>query len=439
MSQKDSYKKAFINARLLDPFQNIDIIGGIMINNHNIIKFGTDVLENNIPQDYEIIDVNRACITPGFIDIRAQLREPGFEIHETIETGVQSAVAGGITTIVAMPNTNPVVDNITVIDFIHSRSHNIGLSKVFSCAAVSKKLQGLEMTEMFFLHNAGAIAFSDGIKTITSPRLLQKALLYCSIFNGLIIQHPQEAELSKGASMNSGAVATRLGLSGVSSLAEVIQIERDLRILEMTGGRGRLHFSNISTAESVSVIRRAKKRGLNITCDTAPFYFSLNENIVLNYQTIAKLDPPLRSETDRKAIIMGLIDGTIDIIASDHNPHHMTSKDLPFSQASAGAIGFETLLPIVLELYHKRYMSLIDVIKKITSMPAQLIGIDNYGLLKEGSIADLVIFDPDHLWKIDVNQFYSKSKNSPFHGHFVKGHILRTLIGGREVFKRKLK
>ncbi|WP_033069545.1 dihydroorotase [Thalassospira australica] len=429
---KGAGKKAFINARLLDPVKQTDKTGGLLIEDDTIIKSGADVTEMSVPEGFEITDLNGACLAPGLVDMRAQLREPGFEHQETIETAGKSAAIGGVTTIIALPNTDPVIDDVAGVEFIARRARKVGLAKVFVYGAVSKGIEGREITEMGLLHQAGAVAFCDGVKTISSARLLRQALSYSAFFDGMIVQHPEEPELSKGASMNSGELATRLGLSGVSPLAEVIQIERDLRLVEMTGGR--LHFAHISTGESVEVIRKAKKRGLKVTCDTAPPYFALNENAVSDYRTFAKLSPPLRSEDDRQAIVAGLADGTIDAIASDHNPQDADSKRLPFAQAAAGAVGFETLLPIALELYHNEHMSLLEVITKLTRTPAELLRFKGAGTLNEGTAADIVIFDPDRPWKIDPYQFHSKSKNSPFDGRLTQGRVLRTLIDGREIF-----
>lgn len=429
---KGTGRKAIINARLLDPAAQTDSTGGILIENSKIIDCGAQVTRGNLPKDCEIVDAAGACLAPGLVDMRAQLRDPGFEHQETIETAGRSAAAGGITTIIALPNTDPVIDDVAGVEFIARRARKVGLAKVFAYGAVSKGIQGGEITEMGLLHQAGAVAFCDGVKTIASARLLRQALSYSTFFDGMIVQHPEEPELSRGASMNSGELATRLGLSGVSPLAEVMQIERDLRLVEMTGGR--LHFAHISTGESVEVIRKAKKRGLKVTCDTAPFYFALNENAVSDYRTFAKLSPPLRSEDDRQAIVAGLADGTIDAIASDHNPQDVDSKRLPFAQAAAGGVGFETLLPITLELYHNGHMSMLDVITKLTTAPAGLVRIKGAGTLEIGTAADLVLFDPDHPWKIDPYQFESKSKNSPFDGRLTQGRVLRTIIDGREVF-----
>lgn len=429
---KASGKTAFVNVRLLDPATGLDQIGGLLIQDGVINDLGPSVTRETVPADCRIIEGDGNCLAPGLVDMRVQLREPGFEHQETIETAGKSAATGGVTTMVALPNTDPVIDDVAGVEFVARRARKVGLAKVFVYGAVSKGIEGHEITEMGLLHQAGAVAFCDGVKTIASARLLRQALAYTTFFDGMIVQHPEEPELSRGGDMNSGELATRLGLSGISPLAEVIQIERDIRLAEMTGGR--LHFSHISTGESVEVIRKAKKRGLKITCDTAPFYFALNENAVSDYRTFAKLSPPLRAEDDRQAIVMGLVDGTIDTIASDHNPQDQDSKRLPFSQAAAGGVGLETLLPITLELYHNGHLSLLEAIGKVTSAPARLMKLSGHGTLKPGSSADIVVFDPDRPSRIDPYKFQSKSKNSPFDGRLIQGAALRTLIDGREVF-----
>ncbi|MFH1803710.1 MAG: dihydroorotase [Pseudomonadota bacterium] len=428
---KASGKTAFVNVRLLDPASQTDQKGGLLVEDGKIAGIGPQITAANLPSGCTVIDGRGACLAPGLVDMRVQLREPGFEHQETIETAGHSAATGGVTTMVALPNTDPVVDDVAGVEFVARRARKVGLAKVFVYGAVSKGMEGHEITEMGLLHQAGAVAFCDGDQTIANSRLLRQALSYATFFDGMIVQHPEEPELSRGASMNSGELSTRLGLSGVSPLAEVIQIERDIRLAEMTGGR--LHFAHISTGESVEVIRRAKKRGLKITCDTAPFYFALNENAVSDYRTFAKLSPPLRAEEDRQAIVMGLADGTIDAIASDHNPQDADSKRLPFAQAAAGAVGLETLLPISLELYHNGFMSLLDVIGRLTVHPARLMKL-GAGTLAIGKAADLMMFDPDRAGKIDPYAFVSKSKNSPFDGRLTQGQVIRTVIDGRDVF-----
>ena len=304
------------------------------------------------------------------------------------------------------------------------------ISKVYPYAAATKALEGKELAEIGMLAEAGALAFTDGTKAIANPLMMRRALSYAATFGLMIVQHPEEPALAGGV-MNEGELSTRLGLSGISNVAEAIMLERDIRLVAATGGR--YHAAHVSTAEGVDLIRQAKKRGLKITCDTAPPYFALNELAVGDYRTFAKLSPPLRSEDDRVAVVKGLADGTIDAIASDHAPQDQDSKRLPFAQAEFGGVGLETLLQISLELFHNEKMSLLQVIDRLTLSPARLLGL-KAGTLGVGAPADLVIFNPDRIGKVDPTKFRSKSKNTPFDGRPVQGKILRTVVDGRSVF-----
>jgi dihydroorotase len=302
---------------------------------------------------------------------------------------------------------------------------------VFAQAAVTRGLAGKELSEIGLLTEAGAVAFTDGTHAVADIRVMRRALSYARTFNQLIIQHPEEPGLAAGGAMNAGETATRLGLTGISGAAEVIMIERDLRLVELTSGR--YHVAHVSTAESVEVIRRAKARGLRVTCDTAPTYFTLTEIDVGDYRTFAKVSPPLRSDSDRRAIIEGLADGTIDVIASDHCPQDQDSKRLPFAQAAFGAIGLETLLPLTLGLVHKGQLSLLQALAALTLRPAHILGLPELGRLVPGAPADLVLFDPDLPWRIDESKFHSKSKNSPFGGLPVMGRAVMSFVDGRNM------
>ena len=282
------------------------------------------------------------------------------------------------------------------------------------------------------LAEAGALAFTDGVKAVADAQVMRRALSYASTFGLMIVQHPEEPSLAADGVMNAGETATRLGLFGIPKEAEVIMVERDLRLASLTGGR--LHIAHVSTAETVDTLRRAKADGLNVTCDTAPPYFALNETAIGDYRTFAKLSPPLRAEQDRQAVVEGLADGTIDAIASDHTPRDEESKRLPFAQAAPGGIGLNTLLAVSLELYHNGHLRLLEVLKLVTSAPAELMGLPA-GSLKEGAPADLVLFDPDEGWKVDADKLVGKAQNSPFDGRPVQGRVLRTVIDGRPVFE----
>ncbi|MGE5147886.1 MAG: dihydroorotase [Candidatus Eiseniibacteriota bacterium] len=422
---------AYINARLLDPESGHDGPGALLTQGGVIADLGPHLFNDGVPDGIEVIDCAGKCLAPGLVDMRVQLRDPGEEHKETIGTASAAAAAGGVTAMVCLPNTDPVIDDVAAVEFVARRAREVRGAKVFCYAAATRDLAGSELTEMGLLSETGALGFTDGTKAIANARVMQRALLYARTFGALIVQHPEEPALVGEGAMNAGEVALRLGLSGIPAVAEVMMIERDLRLVEMTGGR--YHAAHVSTGEGVAAIRRAKDKGLNVTCDTAPPYFTLNESAVGEYRTFAKLSPPLRSEADRAGVVAGLADGTIDAIASDHSPHDQDSKRLPFAQAEFGAIGLETLLPLSLALYHKGEMTLIDVLKRLTVAPAHILGLP-LGRLKKGAAADLVLFDLDRPWVVDADTFHSKSKNTPFDEWPVQGQVLRTAVAGRTLF-----
>jgi dihydroorotase len=422
---------AILNARLLDPADGRDAKGGLLIVDGHIAALGPQVGADGLPGDAEIVDAGGHCLAPGLIDIRTQLREPGEEHKETIASAARAAAAGGVTTMVCLPNTEPVIDDVAAVEFIARRARETRLAKVYCYGAVTKHLAGKDLVEMGLLAESGALAFTDGLTAVADARVMRRALSYASGFNLLVIQHPEEPRLAEGGAMNAGELATRLGLPGIPPAAEVMMIERDLHLVAMTGAR--YHVAHVSTAASVEAIRPAKARGLKVSCDTAPQYYALNETAVGDYRPFAKLSPPLRAEDDRKAIAAAVADGTIDCIASDHAPHDQDSKRVPFAQAAAGVIGLETLLPVSLELYHKGEIGLLDLLRRMTVAPAELLGL-RQGRLVVGAPADLVLFELDRAWKLDVDRLRSKSKNSAFEGRPVQGMVLRTIVDGRTVF-----
>ncbi|MEQ8665870.1 MAG: dihydroorotase [Rhodospirillales bacterium] len=423
-------KAAYVNTRLLDPATGLDATGTVLTDGEKIVGVGTDL---TVPKGAEVIDCRGLCLAPGLVDIRAQLGEPGQEHKGTLESAGRAATGGGITSLVCLPNTEPVIDDMSVVEFVARRARILGLTKVYAYGAATKGCQGKELAEMGMLAEAGAVAFTDGTHAIADSQVMRQALSYAATFGLTIVQHPEDPALAANGSMNLGENATRLGLTGIPPAAEVIMIERDIRLAELTGGR--LHIAHVSTAESVDAIRRARSRGLDVTCDTAPPYFALNEQAVGDYRTFAKLSPPLRSEEDRQAIVAALADGTIDVIASDHSPQDEDTKRLPFAQAATGGIGLDTLLPMTLELYHNGHLSLLDAIGLISHRPADLMELPA-GRLAEGGAADMVVFDPDHAWKIDASTILSKSKNTPFDERPVQGIAVRTVVDGRTVFLR---
>jgi dihydroorotase len=428
-------KTAYINARLLDPASGLDALGAVLTQGEEIADFGPGLFRASagwrVPSGIQTVDCKGACLAPGLVDMRVQLREPGEEHKETFKTAGEAAVAGGVTSMVCLPNTDPVIDDVASVEFVARRARKVGLAKVYPYAAATRRLSGKELSEMGMLAEAGAVAFTDGVQALADARVMRRALSYAATFDLLIVQHPEEPSLAGSGAMNAGEKATRLGLPGIPREAEVIMIERDLRLVAATGAR--YHAAHVSTALAVEAIRQAKRQGLRVTCDTAPPYFALNELAVGEWRTFAKLSPPLRDEDDRLAIVEGLKDGTIDAIASDHAPQDQDSKRLPFAQAAFGGVGLETLLAVSLDLVHNGMMGLQETLACLTCKPADILGL-NAGRLRKGAPADLVVFDPDKPWKVVADRFLSKSKNSPFDGRPVQGRALRTVIDGRQVF-----
>ncbi|MCE2510153.1 MAG: dihydroorotase [Alphaproteobacteria bacterium] len=424
-------RTAYVNARLLDPASGLDAKGALLTEGGEILDLGPKLFADGVPDGIERIDCQGHCLAPGLIDARVQLREPGYEHKETMTTASLAAASGGVTTMLCLPNTDPVIDGVALVELVKRRALDAGLINVHPYAALTQGLGGEQITEMGLLAEAGAVAFTDGIATVANAMTFRRALDYARTFDLLIVQHPEDPALANGGVMNEGELATRLGLAGIPTAAETILVERDLRLLELTGGR--YHAAHLSTADAIEAVRRAKKKGLNVTCETAPPYFALNETAVGDYRTFAKLSPPLRDETDREAVIEGLKDGTIDLIASDHAPHDQDSKRLPFVQAENGIVGLETLLPLTLELVHNGSLPLLRALEAVTVAPARVFRLAG-GVLAKGKPADLVLFDLEKPWKIDVERFRSKSKNSPFDGRPVQGVVLRTVAAGQPAF-----
>ena len=423
---------AFINARLLDPATGLDAPGALVTDGDTIVDVGAKLFTESPPAGVDIIDCHGKCLAPGLVDMRVQLREPGEEHKETIRSASLAASAGGVTAMVCLPNTDPVIDDVAGLEFIARRARELKSTKVFCYAAATKSLKGKELTEVGLLSDMGAVGFTDGTRPVSDPVVLRRALSYARSFGTVIIQHPEDETLAMDGAMTEGETSMRLGLSGIPAVAEVIQIDRDLHLVELTGGR--YHAAHISTAAGVEAIRKAKARGLDVTCDTAPPYFALNETAIGDFRTFAKLSPPLRSEADRLAVIEGLADGTIDAIASDHAPQDQDAKRVPFAQAEPGASGLETLLAVSLSLYQNGQLELLDVLKCLTCGPADVIGLP-LGRLAKDAPADLVLFDPDTPGVIDADTLISKSKNTPFDGLPVQGKVLRTVVAGRTVYE----
>jgi dihydroorotase len=422
----------YVNARIVDPASGTDIKGALFTEGGLIRDFGPALFKDAPPFDCEIVDCKGKILAPGLVDMRVQLREPGEEHKETIQTAAEAASAGGVTAMVCLPNTEPVIDDVAGVEYIARRAREVRSTKVYCYAAATKSLEGKELAEMGLLAEMGALGFTDGPRALAEAQVMRRVLAYSRTFDALVLSHPEEPSLAKGGAMNEGETSMRLGLAGIPAMAEVMMIERDLRLVELTGAR--LHIMHVSTADGVDAIRRAKARSLRVTCDTAPPYFTLTENDIGDYRTFCKISPPLRTERDREAVIAGLADGTIDAITSDHAPQDQETKRVPFAQAEHGIVGLETLLPLALALHHKKRLSLIEVLKKLTSAPAAILRLP-LGRIAKGAAADLALFDADRPWIVDAKRFKSKSKNSPFDEMPVMGQVLRTVVAGRTLYE----
>ena len=421
----------FINARIIDPGSNLDEPGGLLVKDGLIADIGGH-LRRNAPEGAAVIDCKGHVLAPGLIDAQVFTGEPGFEHRETLKTASHAAASGGVTTIVVMPETNPVIDQVALVDFIQRRARDNALVHVHTMAAMTKGLAGEEMTEIGLLKRAGAIAFSNGKSSVSNTRVMRNVLNYAKDFGALIVHHTEDAYLSGSASMNSGEVAARLGLPGASKLAETIVLERDVRLVEMTGGR--YHAATISCQESLDVVRAAKARKLPVSCGVSINHLTLNENDIGPYRTFFKVRPPLRCEEDRAAMVRGVANGDIDVIVSSHDPQDADTKRRPFAEAADGAVGLETLLSAALRLVHAGDMSLLALLKALTINPARLLGLHS-GRLVKGAIADLVLFDLGEPWVVNKDLLRSRSKNTPFDEAKMQGRVLRTVVAGETVYE----
>ncbi|MBR2536853.1 MAG: dihydroorotase [Hyphomicrobium sp.] len=421
----------YINARLVDPASNKDTPGGLLVKDGLIADLGPH-LRRNAPDGADVIDCKGHVLSPGLIDAQVFTGEPGFEHRETLKTASHSAAAGGVTTIVVMPETNPVIDTVALVDFIQRRARDNALVHVHTMAAATKGLNGEEMSEIGLLKRAGAIAFSNGKSTIINTRVMRNVLNYAKDFGALVVHHTEDPYLSGNAAMNSGEVAARLGLSGASKIAETIILERDVRLVEMTNGR--YHAATISCAESLDVVRNAKARKLNVTCGVSINHLTLNENDIGSYRTFFKMRPPLRKEDDRLAMVRGIASGDIDIIVSSHDPQDADTKRRPFAEAADGAVGLETLLSAGLRLVNAGEISLLALLKAMTINPARLLGLHS-GRLAKGAIADLLLFDPGEPWVVNKDLLRSRSRNTPFDEAKMQGRVLRTVVAGQTVYE----
>ena len=420
------------NGRVIDPTNGLDEPKDLLIDK-GIIKALESPGKINIGtgEKPSIIDAKDCVVCPGLIDMHVHFREPGFEYKETIESGCRSAAAGGFTSVAVMPNTNPVNDTRSVTEHLLSLAKTKGIINVYAIAAITRNLAGERLSEMADLKDAGAIAFSDDGRPVMNNELMRRAFEYSKMFKLPLIQHSEMLDLTEGGCMNEGIVSAELGLKGMPAEAEDIMVYRDIALLEKTGGR--LHVAHISSKNSVDLVRQAKSRGLSVTCEVAPHHFTLTDEAVRGYDTNTKMSPPLRTISDVDAIKKGLKDGTIDIIATDHAPHDIVDKQVEYQNACFGIVGLETALPLSLKLVDEKILSMSELIKKLTSTPAGIFNLSS-GNLSLGNDADILIFNPNFEYSIDISKFHSKSKNSPFDGWKVKGKVIRTLVRGKTVY-----
>lgn len=419
------------HGRLIDPVSGTDAIKDILIENGKVTAIGSDLCED----EAQVIDASGLVVSAGLVDIHVHLREPGFEYKETIETGCAAAAKGGVTTIACMPNTKPVIDTPELVDFVREQAKKACGVRVLPIAAVTKGQQGRELTDAKALADAGVAALSDDGVPIQDSNLMRNALIAANALNLPVLTHCEDAGMVCNYAVNEGKISRELGLPGRPAIAEELMIMRDAMLAEETGSA--VHICHVSTARSVDIVRQYKKKGVRITCETCPQYFTLTEDEVLTRGTMARVNPPLRTQDDVQAIIEGLQDGTIDAIVTDHAPHSSEEKARPLPEAPSGMVGLETSLAITLTaLYHAGKMDLSTILRKMTVEPSRILGMDQ-GFLALGADGDVVIFDPDEEWTVDPEQFASKGRNTPFARHRLKGRVKYTVVGGNIIYQDK--
>lgn len=415
------------NGHVVDPANKVDGKFDLLIDRGKIV----DVKPAIAPNGSKIIDAKDKLVCPGFVDLHTHLREPGREDKETIETGVRAAARGGFTSICAMPNTDPVMDNRSIVDSVHQEAKRVGLVNVYAIGAITKKREGHELTDFAELFDAGCVALSDDGDAVHDSFLMRRALEYAKVFDRPLIQHAEDRALSANGVIHEGLVATTLGLRGIPSESESVIVARDIALADLTGGW--VHFAHLSSSKSVEMVREAKRRGIRITCEVTPHHIALTEEMVGGFQTNAKVNPPLRSEQDRLSLMEGLRDGTIDCIATDHAPHTDWEKDAEFDAAPFGISGLETAFgACATTLVASNFLNWTQLIEKLSINPARIAGL-SAGTLSVGAVADIVLIDPAAQWTVNVNEFVSKGKNSPFAGHIFTGRVVNVYRGGLEI------
>src|SRR5580700_4277740 len=420
------------NARIVDPSRDLDIDGDLLIADGVIRDAKRGIGAAGVPEGTEVVDCRGKVVAPGLIDMRAFVGEPGAEYRETFASASQAAAAGGVTTIVSQPSTNPAIDEPAMVDFVLRRARDTAIVHVHPMAALTKGLKGDEMTEIGLLKAAGAVAFTDGARSVTNAQLMRRALTYARDFDALIVHHTEDPNLVGEGVMNEGEFATRLGLVGIPDAAEAVMLERDMRLVALTGGR--YHAASLTCIESLDILKRARDAGLAVSASVSINHVTLNENDIGPYRTFLKLSPPLRTEDDRRALVEALASGLVDVIMSDHNPQDVEVKRLPFAEAAFGAVGLQTMLPAALRLIHNGEMDFKALIRAMSTRPAEILGLPG-GSLRAGAPADVIVIDPDTPWILDRADLKSQCKNTPFDEARFSGRVVRTIIGGRTVYE----
>ncbi len=421
----------FENARIVDPSRGLDETGSVLIRDGKIVAAGADAHNQGAPEGAEIVDLNGKAVLPGLVDARVFIGEPGAEHRETIASASRAAAAGGVTSIIMMPDTDPVIDDVALVEFVKRTARDTAVVNVHPAAAITKGLRGEEMTEIGLLRDAGAVAFTEGRQTIANTQLMRRALTYARDFDAVIACETRDPYLGANGVMNEGLFASWLGLSGSPREAEVIPLERDLRLAALTNSN--YHAAQLSCEMSAEAVRRAKNLGAKVTAGVSINHLSLNENDIGEFRTFFRLSPPLRSEQDRLAMVEAVKNGTIDIVVSAHDPQDVDTKRLPFSDAEAGAIGLETLLGAALRLYHNDSIPLLRLVEVLSTAPAKIFGLDA-GTLKPGAKADLAIVDLEEPWVVREEDLHSLSKNSCFESARFQGRVVHTLVAGKTVY-----
>jgi len=429
---KDRRPILLANARLIDPSRGLDGPGDVLIADGTIRDARRGIGAAGVPEGTDIINCAGKVVAPGLIDMRAFVGEPGAGHRETFASASLAAAAGGITTIVCQPDTSPVIDNSATVDFVLRRARDTAIVNIHPMAALTKGMKGEEMTEIGLLKAAGAVAFTDGDRSVTNAQVMRRALTYARDFGALIVHHTEDPNLVGEGVMNEGEFASRLGLMGIPPAAEAVMLERDMRLVALTGGR--YHAASLTCAESLDILRRAREAGLEVSASASINHVTLNENDIGPYRTFLKLSPPLRSEDDRTALVAALSSGLIDVIMSDHNPQDVEVKRLPFAEAAAGAIGLETMLAAGLRLVHAGEVELKTLIRAMSTRPAELLGLPG-GSLRPGAPADVIVIDLDTPWVLDPADLKSQCKNTPFDEARFTGRVARTIVGGRTVYE----